>query len=203
MFTAKALAGNEQAREELRDAYTSARKAYKRSADRSGRPNIVTLLDDRKAKKEAGNALTSLRHALRIADKKRRKKPRGGKGPAVLVLTAAGAGAGALIYKQRSAKRGDRGHRTNGRRRRLSSASRTADAGLSKRRPRKRGWRRRPWRVHSVKPTSATSSGSTHVAPATPVSRSANGEASRSSGVSRSPSSSSVAWSKPVPTLPA
>ena len=63
----------------------------------------MTLLDDRKAKKEAGNAVTSLRHALKIAEK-RRKKPSGGKGPAVLVLTAAGAGAGALIYKQRSAK---------------------------------------------------------------------------------------------------
>ena len=103
MFTAKALAGNQQARAELSDAYQSARKAYARSADRSGRPNIVTLLDDRKAKKEAGNAVTSLRHALKIAEK-RRKKPSGGKGPAVLVLTAAGAGAGALIYKQRSAK---------------------------------------------------------------------------------------------------
>jgi hypothetical protein len=101
VFTAKALAGNQQAREELRDAYQSARKAYKRSADRSGRPNIVTLLDDRKAKKEAGNALTSLRHALKIAEK-RRQKPRSAKAPVAVALTAAGAGAGALIYKQRS-----------------------------------------------------------------------------------------------------
>ncbi|HEX5911342.1 MAG TPA: hypothetical protein VFY44_12690 [Thermoleophilaceae bacterium] len=113
VFTAKALAGNQQARAELRDAYASARKAYKRSADRSGRPNIVTLLDDRKAKKEAGNALTSLRHALKIAEK-RRQKPRGGKGPAVLVLTAAGAGAGALIYKQRSSSEETAATTTNG-----------------------------------------------------------------------------------------
>ena len=113
VFTAKALAGNEQAREELRDAYQSARKAYKRSADRSGRPNIVTLLDDRKAKKEAGNALTSLRHALRIAEK-RREKPRSIKGPAVLAVTAAGAGAGALIYKQRSSGEESAAPATNG-----------------------------------------------------------------------------------------
>ena len=103
VFTAKALAGNEQARRELKDAYASARKAYRRSSDRRGRPDLGALLEDRKAKREAGNALTSLRSALSIA-RKRRKKPRSVKGPATaLAVTAAGAGAGALIYKQRSA----------------------------------------------------------------------------------------------------
>ena len=102
VFTAKALAGNEQARRELKDAYASARKAYRRSSDRRGRPDLGALLEDRKAKREAGNAMTSLRSALSIA-RKRRTKPRRVKGPAtVLAVTAAGAGAGALIYKQRS-----------------------------------------------------------------------------------------------------
>ena len=101
-FYAQALVGNAEARAELADAGRSARKAYRRSSDRRGRPDLVALLDDRKAKREAGNAVASLRSALRIA-RKRRKKPRSVKGPAtVLAVTAAGAGAGALIYKQRS-----------------------------------------------------------------------------------------------------
>ena len=42
----------------------------------------------------------------------------------------------------------------------------TSSAALSSRSPRKRGWRRRPSRVHSVKPTCATRRGSTQVASA-------------------------------------
>jgi hypothetical protein len=87
----RALVGNEGARDELRDAYTAARKAYSRSSNRSGRPDLAALLQDRKASKEAGNALSSLRQALRIADRKR-EKPRSVKAPLIAVVTVAGAG---------------------------------------------------------------------------------------------------------------
>jgi hypothetical protein len=96
----QALVGNAQAREELRDAMTSARKAYRRSSDRRGRPDLAALLQDRKASKEAGNALTSLREALRVAGRKRRK-PRSAKGPAVVIVAVAGTGAAAAVAKRR------------------------------------------------------------------------------------------------------
>ena len=60
----QALVGNAQAREELRDALASARKAYRRSSDRRGRPDLGALFEDRKARKEAGNAVTSVRHGV-------------------------------------------------------------------------------------------------------------------------------------------
>ena len=99
----QALVGNREAREELRDAATSARKAYRRSAGRSGRPNLVTLLQDRKASREAGNALASLQQALRTAGRKR-KKPRSAKGPAAVVVVVAGTGAAIAVAKQRQDK---------------------------------------------------------------------------------------------------
>jgi hypothetical protein len=91
ILTTKALVGNAAARDELRDAYTAARKAYRRSSDRRGRPDLTALLQDRKASKEAGNALSSLSQALRIADRKR-EKPRSVKAPMIAVVTVAGAG---------------------------------------------------------------------------------------------------------------
>jgi hypothetical protein len=91
VLTGRALVGNAAARDELRDAYTAARKAYSRSSSRSGRPDLAALLQDRKASKEAGNALSSLRKALRIADRKR-EKPRSVKAPLIAVVTVAGAG---------------------------------------------------------------------------------------------------------------
>jgi hypothetical protein len=91
MLTGRALVGNAAARDELREAYVSARKAYRRSSDRSGRPDLTALLQDRKASKEAGNALSSLRQAVRIADRKR-EKPRSVKAPVIAVVTVAGAG---------------------------------------------------------------------------------------------------------------
>ena len=100
---AQALVGNREAREELRDAMTSARKAYRRSAGRGGRPNLVALLQDRKASREAGNALASLQQALRTAGRKR-KKPRSAKGPAAAVVVVAGTGAAIAIAKQRQDK---------------------------------------------------------------------------------------------------
>ncbi len=99
---AQALVGNRQAREELRDAYASARKAYSRSADRSGRPNLATLLDDRKASREAGRAITSLRSAVNLAGKKR-KKPRSVK-PVIVVVAVAGAGTAVALNENLRAK---------------------------------------------------------------------------------------------------
>jgi hypothetical protein len=88
----KALVGNADARSELQEAYASARKAYRRSSDKRGRPDLAALLQDRKASKEAGNALDSLRQALRIADRKREKPRSVGKAPVIAVVTVAGAG---------------------------------------------------------------------------------------------------------------
>ena len=78
----------------------------------------------------------------------------------------------------------------------------TSLAGLSRRRPRNRGWRSRPSDVHSVKPISATSFGWTKV---TDGSRtvSVKGEPPRTRPSSRLRRSTSVRSSKPVPTLPA
>jgi hypothetical protein len=108
----RALVGNQQAREELRDAYASARKAYKRSSDRSGRPDVVALLQDRKASREAGNALTSLKKALRVADRNR-KKPKSAKGPAIAVIAVAGAGTALAVSKKKKDEPADT-YATNG-----------------------------------------------------------------------------------------
>ncbi len=87
----QALVGNEQARDDLRQAYASARKAYARSSDRRGRPDLVALLDDRRARREAGKAASSLREAMQIA-RRTRRKPKSSKGPVVAVIAVAGAG---------------------------------------------------------------------------------------------------------------
>jgi hypothetical protein len=91
----RALIGNERAREELRDAYSSARKAYRRGSDRRGRPDLAALLQDRKAQREAGNAAASVRSALQIANRSR-EKPSSRKGPAIAAVAVAGASAVAL-----------------------------------------------------------------------------------------------------------
>lgn len=99
----QALVGNEQARRELRDALTSARKAYRRSSGQRGRPDIGALIEDRKARREAGDALASLRQALHTAGRKR-KKPRSAKGPVVAVVAVAGTGAAVAVAKNRRDK---------------------------------------------------------------------------------------------------
>lgn len=91
----RALVGNDRAREELRDAYSSARKAYRRGSDRRGRPDLGALLHDRKAQREAGNAAASVRSALQIANRSR-EKPSSRKGPAIAAVAVAGATAVAL-----------------------------------------------------------------------------------------------------------
>ena len=87
----QALAGNERAREDLRKAFASARKAYSRTSDRRGRPDIGALIEDRKAQREAGKAVAQLREALRIASRTRRK-PERSKKPLVALVVVAGAG---------------------------------------------------------------------------------------------------------------
>jgi len=87
-----ALVGNQQARRDLRGAYKSARKAYARTTDWRGRPDIGALLEDRKARKETGKAVSSLREAFQIAGRTR-KKQKSRKGPAIAVVAVAGAGA--------------------------------------------------------------------------------------------------------------
>lgn len=96
----RALVGDDQARADLRKAYAAARKAYDRSSNRRGRPDLGALLQDRKARREAGNAVASLQQALRTAGRKRRK-PRSAKGPVVVAVAVAGTGAAAAAAKHR------------------------------------------------------------------------------------------------------
>jgi len=99
----RALVGNAEARDDLRDAYASARKAYARSSDRRGRPDIGALFEDRKARREAGKASASLREALQIASSNR-KKPRSAKGPVIAVIAVAGAGTAVALNEDLRAK---------------------------------------------------------------------------------------------------
>jgi len=87
----QALVGNQQARRDLRRGYASARKAYARSTDWRGRTDIGALLEDRKARKEAGKAASAFRRALRIASRTR-EKPRSRKVPVMAVVAVAGTG---------------------------------------------------------------------------------------------------------------
>lgn len=91
VFFSRALVGDEEARDDLREAYASARKAYARSSDRKGRPDFAAMIEDRKARREAGKAAAYLQQALQIAGR-RRKKPRSSKGPVIAVIAVAGAG---------------------------------------------------------------------------------------------------------------
>jgi len=95
--------GNQQARRDLRGAYTSARSAYARTTDRRGRPHIGALLEDRKARKETGKAVSSLREALQIAGRTR-KKPKSRKGPVIAVVAVAGTGTALALNEDLRAK---------------------------------------------------------------------------------------------------
>jgi hypothetical protein len=81
-------------RENLRDAFQSARKAYARMSNRKG--PAKALMDDRKVRRELKDASSSLREAadsLRGAKKKRRSKRRGG----LLLLVLVGGGTALLM----------------------------------------------------------------------------------------------------------
>jgi hypothetical protein len=83
-------------RENLRDAYESARKAYARMANRKGPAKAI--MDDRKTQRELKEAASSLREAadsLRGAKKKRRRKRRGG-----LLMVMVVGGAAALLMSE-------------------------------------------------------------------------------------------------------
>jgi hypothetical protein len=83
-------------RENLRDAYESARKAYTRMAN--GKGPAKAIMDDRKTQRELKEAASSLREAadsLRGTKKKRRRRRRGG----VLMVLLVG-GAAALLMSE-------------------------------------------------------------------------------------------------------
>src|SRR5499426_3616616 len=84
----------------------------------------------------------------------------------------------------------------------FGSSRTTEAAGLSLRRPRKDGWRIRPSSVHSLKLTSATSSGLTQCGRPTPAGGVAKRHVSRSRGRRRLVSSRNVFSVNPVPTFP-
>ena len=72
-------------RDNLRDAYESARKAYGRI---NGKGPAKALFDDKRTQKELQNAAVSLRAAAEgLSGKKRKKKRRGGK---LLILLVGG-----------------------------------------------------------------------------------------------------------------
>ncbi|MBA2566379.1 MAG: hypothetical protein H0V08_01055 [Thermoleophilaceae bacterium] len=84
------LVGDEDLRENLRDAYESARTAYGRI---DGKGPAKALLDDRKTRSELKDAASSLRQAadgLRGTKRKRSRRRRGG---LLLVLLAGGVAA--------------------------------------------------------------------------------------------------------------
>ncbi len=85
------LVDDEDLRENLRDAYESARNAYGRVAN--GKGPAKALLDDRKTHRELKDAASSLRQAadgLRGTKRKRSRRRRGG---LLLVLLAGGVAA--------------------------------------------------------------------------------------------------------------
>ena len=98
--------------------------------------------------------------------------------------------------------RADQGTRDS---RRGQGISCTTSAGfLSRRRPWNLGWRSRPSAVHSVKPTWATSRGSTQCTPDPGRPRTGSkGGSGRSRAARAACRLIRVRWSKPVPTLPA
>lgn len=104
VYFSRALVGNEAARDDLRTAYASARKAYVRSSDRRGRPDIMALFDDRKARREAGKAATALRAALRTAGRTRNTAPKSKKVPVIAVVAVAGAGTAVALNADLRAK---------------------------------------------------------------------------------------------------
>ena len=82
-------------RDNLRDAYESARKAYGRIAN--GKGPAKALLDDKKTQRELSNAATSLREAAEgLRGKGKRKRKRGGK---LLLLLVVG-GVAALVASE-------------------------------------------------------------------------------------------------------
>jgi hypothetical protein len=85
-----------------------------------------------------------------------------------------------------------------------SGRSRMTSRGcLSRRMPKKRGWRSRPSRVHCMKLTCATTFGLTQCTPFSDFSSSANGDCFVSNANNSLPRLTSRPVSKPVPTLPA
>ena len=88
------LVEDEDLRENLRDAYHSARKAYGRIAN--GKGPAKALLDDRKTQRELKETASSLREAadaLRGTKRKRSRRRRGG----LLLVLLAGAIAAVLM----------------------------------------------------------------------------------------------------------
>src|SRR5919199_6702495 len=87
------IAQDEELRDNLRQAYDSARKAYERMSN--GKGPAKALFDDKKTQRELKEAASSLKDA---ADSLRggKKRKRGGKGKLLLVLLVGGVAAVAL-----------------------------------------------------------------------------------------------------------
>jgi adenylosuccinate synthase len=90
------LVEDDELRENLREAYESARKAYGRMAN--GKAPAKVLMDDKKTQRELKEAASSLREAadsLRGKKKKRSRRRRGG-----LVMLLLVGGAAALLFNE-------------------------------------------------------------------------------------------------------
>jgi hypothetical protein len=87
------IADDEDLRQNIADAYESARKAYARLSN--GKSPSKQIFDDKKLQKEIKNAAESIKDAsvaLREAPKKKKKKKRSGGFAKVLLIGIAGAG---------------------------------------------------------------------------------------------------------------
>jgi len=95
------LVEDEELRESLLAAYGAARSAYGRVSN--GKPLTKALLEDRKLKRELGEAAGALRDAsISLTEGKRKRKRKGGIGRALLVLIVGAALALALSEDVRS-----------------------------------------------------------------------------------------------------
>lgn len=95
----RALAGDERERRQLRDAYRAGRKAYGRASKRSGGIDLAKLVDDRRARRDAGAALASLRAAGERARNLRRRRTQKRNGGVIAVVAVTGAGTAVLLNK--------------------------------------------------------------------------------------------------------
>jgi adenylosuccinate synthase len=79
---------DDQLRDNLRTAYTSARKAYERMSN--GKGPAKALMDDKKTKKELKEAASSLREAADSLRGAKAKKKKGRRGKLLLLIVGAG-----------------------------------------------------------------------------------------------------------------
>ena len=92
------LVEDPELRENLREAFESARNAYGRMAN--GKGPAKTLMDDKKTQRELSDAASSLREAADSLRGKRKKKKRGRRRGGLLLVLLVGGAAALLLNEQ-------------------------------------------------------------------------------------------------------